>query len=67
MAALAFTHVNPRHHPMALVPGLALGVKRLQHFMLEIESIDDVGLALDIMQQRVLEMARVGRHTNREG
>jgi 2,3-dihydroxybiphenyl 1,2-dioxygenase len=64
MASLAFTHVNPRHHSMALVPGLAPGVKRLQHFMLETETIDDVGLALDIMQQRGLEMGRLGRHTN---
>ena len=64
VAALAFTHVNPRHHSMALVPGLAPGVKRLQHFMLETETIDDVGLALDIMQQRGLEMGRLGRHTN---
>jgi len=64
MAPLAFTHVNPRHHSMALVPGLAPGVKRLQHFMLETESINDVGLALDIMQRRGLEMGRLGRHTN---
>ncbi len=64
MASLAFTHVNPRHHSLALVPGLAPGVKRLQHFMLETESIDDVGLALDIIQQRGLEMGRLGRHTN---
>ncbi|WP_428536018.1 VOC family protein [Rhodopila sp.] len=62
--ALTFTHVNPRHHSMALVPGLASGVKRLQHFMVEVESLDDVGAAMDIMQQRGIETGRLGRHTN---
>jgi Glyoxalase/Bleomycin resistance protein/Dioxygenase superfamily len=62
-APLAFRHLNPRHHSMALVLGPAPGVKRLQHFMLETESIDDVGLGLDIMQQRGVEMVRLGRHT----
>jgi 2,3-dihydroxybiphenyl 1,2-dioxygenase len=64
LVTLTFTHANPRHHSMALVPGLATGVKRLQHFMVEVASIDDVGLAMDIMQQRGLEMGRLGRHTN---
>ena len=63
-ASLAFTHVNPRHHSMAFAPGLASGLKRLQHFMLETESINDVGLALDIMQESGLELGRLGRHTN---
>ncbi len=58
------THVNPRHHSTASVPGLAPAVRRLQHVMLETESIDDVTLALDIMQQRGLEMGRVGCHTS---
>jgi 2,3-dihydroxybiphenyl 1,2-dioxygenase len=62
--ALTFTHVNPRHHSMALVPGLTPGVKRLQHFMVELESFDDVGTALDIIQQRGIETGRLGRHTN---
>ena len=61
---LAFTHANPRHHSLAMVPGLAPGVKRLQHFMLEPESFDDVGLAMDIMIERGLDMRRLGRHTN---
>lgn len=62
--ALTFTHVNPRHHSLALVPGLAPGVKRLQHFMVEVEDLDDVGAALDIIQQRGIETGRLGRHTN---
>ena len=62
--ALTFTHVNPRHHSMALVPGLAPGVKRLQHFMVEVEALDDVGAAMDIVQRRGIETGRLGRHTN---
>lgn len=62
-ASLAFTHVNPWHHSTVLIPGLAAGANRLQHFTLETTTIDDVGLALDIMQQRGLEMGRLGRHT----
>ena len=64
IATLAFTHVNPRHHSMALVPGLVPGARRLQHFMLETESINDVGLAFDIIRESGLEMGRLGRHTN---
>jgi biphenyl-2,3-diol 1,2-dioxygenase len=42
---LTFLHCNPRHHTLALVP--ASMPKRLNHFMLQVDSMDDVGLAHD--------------------
>lgn len=52
-----------RHHTVALaaVPGRA----GLHHLMLEVRSIDDVGTALDLVNERQLPLAMgLGRHTN---
>ena len=60
---LRFFHCNPRHHTLAIaaVPGM-VGV---HHLMLEVGSIDDVGAALDIVNERGLSLAMtLGRHTN---
>ena len=69
---VCFTHVNPRHHSLAL--GQALGApppapgaskpKRLNHFMIEVNDFDDVGVALDIFQRRAMPAGQLGRHTN---
>ena len=67
---VCFTHVNPRHHSLAL--GQALGApppsaskpKKLNHFMIEVNEMDDVGIALDIFQQRGMPVGQLGRHTN---
>lgn len=59
-----FLHVNPRHHSLAYteLPGYP---KRLQHFMLEVNSLDDVGLTLDRCQQAGVPIAlSLGRHPN---
>jgi 2,3-dihydroxybiphenyl 1,2-dioxygenase len=59
-----FLHVNPRHHSLAIaqLPGYP---KRLQHFMLEVNALDDVGLALDRCQQQGVPIAlSLGRHQN---
>lgn len=61
--SLRFLHCNARHHTMALtaVPGL-VGV---HHLMLEVVDVDDVGRALDVVNERGLPLAMsLGRHTN---
>lgn len=35
-----FLHANPRHHSLAI---LEVGVRALHHFMVELNSVDDVG------------------------
>ncbi len=58
-----FFHCNPRHHTLAIVP--APLPKKLHHFMLLTESLDDVGRALDIAASREVPLASaLGRHTN---
>ena len=60
---IAFLHCNPRHHSLAFWE--ARTPKRLHHFMLQLNSLDDVGTTLDLCQQRgvPLELS-LGRHTN---
>lgn len=60
-----FAHCNPRHHTLAFsaVPGM-VGV---HHLMVEVEHPDDVGRALDIVNERGLALPMsLGRHTNDE-
>ena len=39
--------------------------KRLHHFMLQLDSLDDVGTTLDLCQQRGVPLElTLGRHTN---
>jgi 2,3-dihydroxybiphenyl 1,2-dioxygenase len=58
-----FLHCNPRHHSLALL-GLPLP-KRMQHFMVEVSSLDDVGFAWDLARQRNVEITLdLGRHSN---
>ena len=59
-----FTHVNARHHSLAFVETRDRRA-RLGHFMVEVDDIDAVGLALDLIHAgkgRVTET--LGRHTN---
>lgn len=58
-----FFHCNPRHHSLALlnVPG----EKRLHHFMVQMDNIDDVGRAYDRCIASEFEpVVTIGRHTN---
>jgi biphenyl-2,3-diol 1,2-dioxygenase len=60
---LEFFHCNPRHHTLAAAP-LALP-KKLLHFMVQVETIDDVGLALERVHAAGHPVSRtLGRHTN---
>lgn len=59
---LYFFHVNARHHSFALVGS---GRRGIHHFMVELQSLDDVGQGYDVAG---LEEGRIaytlGRHTN---
>jgi 3,4-dihydroxy-9,10-secoandrosta-1,3,5(10)-triene-9,17-dione 4,5-dioxygenase len=59
-----FLHCNPRHHSVAVaeIPGVPVG---LGHLMVEVESLEAVGLALDIATERgdQIQMS-IGQHTN---
>ena len=60
---LEFYHCNPRHHTLALVPAPA--PKKLHHFMLQVNSIDEVGFAMERAQAAGVPItASLGRHTN---
>ena len=60
---LAFFHCNPRHHSLALEETKA--PKRLDHFMLQLQSLNDVGKTYDMCQdQGVTIVLGLGRHTN---
>lgn len=58
-----FYHCNPRHHSLALLN--APHNKRLHHFMVELETIDDLGRAHDRCVDAKTPLATtIGRHTN---
>ena len=60
-----FLHCNPRHHTLAFsaVPGMV----GMHHLMLEVADPDEVGRALDIVNERGMQLAMtLGRHTNDE-
>jgi 3,4-dihydroxy-9,10-secoandrosta-1,3,5(10)-triene-9,17-dione 4,5-dioxygenase len=59
---VVFLHCTPRHHSLALVPA---GEPALYHFMLEMNTLDDVGYALDRHDATGTPVASgLGKHTN---
>ena len=59
-----FLHCNPRHHSIALF-GASGAHKRINHFMLECNSLDDVGSARDIARRQGTPIViDLGRHMN---
>ena len=64
VARLAFLHCNPRHHSIAILetPGAP---KRINHIMLECNSLDDVGSGRDLCTRHGVPIAiDLGRHMN---
>lgn len=60
---LTFLHCNARHHTVAYVPVSA--PKRLNHFMLQVQNMDDVGHGLDRAQASGVPIATtLGKHSN---
>src|SRR5215475_9676646 len=61
---IAFFHCNPRHHTIAFY-GMPNPPKRLNHFMLQAKSFDDVGATFYLCQDQGIPISRgLGRHTN---
>jgi 3,4-dihydroxy-9,10-secoandrosta-1,3,5(10)-triene-9,17-dione 4,5-dioxygenase len=62
-AWLRFFGCNPRHHSLAFLPfPTPTGIV---HLMVEVEDVDDVGLALDrALRHKVQMSATMGRHVN---
>ncbi|MCL3819418.1 VOC family protein [Aeromicrobium wangtongii] len=58
-----FAYVNPRHHSLAVVQAPE---RLLHHFMLEVTSLDEVGLALDrsLASNAHQPATGLGKHTN---
>ena len=59
---LSFFHANARHHSLAFGDKRR---KRIHHFMIEVRSMDDVGLAFDrALRDGVRIMQTLGKHPN---
>lgn len=59
-----FYHVNGRHHSLAIAR-LPTGQPAFLHLMIEVNTLDDVGTALDICEQRNIPITTtLGRHSN---
>jgi 2,3-dihydroxybiphenyl 1,2-dioxygenase len=65
-AFMTFMHCNPRHHSLAvLAPAFGYKAGELMHFMVETLSIDDVGLAYEMVNEERLPITlSLGRHSN---
>ncbi len=63
---VAFFHCNPRHHSIGVaVRGALPTAKRLRHLMLEMQSLDDVGIAYDLCQKEAIPLTiTLGKHSN---
>jgi 2,3-dihydroxybiphenyl 1,2-dioxygenase len=66
---LVFLHCNERHHSIAFQPSIPdlprSRDKKLWHFMLETNTLDDVGTALDLATRAgVPVVSSLGRHSN---
>ncbi|GII85265.1 biphenyl-2,3-diol 1,2-dioxygenase [Sphaerisporangium siamense] len=62
---IRFMGVNARHHSLAIMPTPDLKAPALVHIMVECETLDEVGQALDrVMAKGYHLSSTLGRHTN---
>jgi 3,4-dihydroxy-9,10-secoandrosta-1,3,5(10)-triene-9,17-dione 4,5-dioxygenase len=62
---IRFFGVNERHHSIALCPAPHGGAPGLVHIMVEVDSLDAVGRALDRVVKAGFSLSStLGRHTN---
>lgn len=62
---LEFYYCNPRHHTLAVAPLPFAPPKRLHHLMVQVEDLDQVGFALDRVEQTNTRLLQsLGRHSN---
>ena len=60
-----FLGVNERHHSLAIVPAAHQRDPRLVHIMVEVDTLDAVGQALDRVNAEGFQLSStLGRHTN---
>ena len=65
IARVRFMGVNPRHHSLAICGAMADQAPGLVHLMLEVEDLDTVGRALDLVTKKGFSLSStLGRHTN---
>jgi 2,3-dihydroxyethylbenzene 1,2-dioxygenase len=58
-----FMHCNTRDHSVAW--GIGASTKRLNHIMLEVDNLDDVGLTHDLVRKAKIPVAiQLGKHSN---
>jgi 2,3-dihydroxybiphenyl 1,2-dioxygenase len=64
----AFLHCNPRHHSLAFF-GIPMGPrgKKIQHLMIETNSLDDVGVSYDLCLEQHITKSSLGRHPDDRG
>lgn len=62
---IRFLGVNDRHHSLAICPATTMRDPRLIHLMVEVDSLDAVGQALDRVNAENFQLSStLGRHTN---
>jgi 3,4-dihydroxy-9,10-secoandrosta-1,3,5(10)-triene-9,17-dione 4,5-dioxygenase len=60
-----FLGINERHHSLAIVPAPHGEAPNMVHLMVEVDSLDDVGRALDRVHEHEFSISStLGRHTN---
>jgi 2,3-dihydroxybiphenyl 1,2-dioxygenase len=66
VSSMVFLHCNPRHHTIAIQPlNPNAQLKKMWHFMLETNSLDDVGLGFDAASRSETPPATtIGKHMN---
>ena len=64
-ARIRFLGINQRHHSLAICPAPRGGAPGLIHLMVEVDSLDAVGRALDNVNKAGFSLSStLGRHTN---
>ncbi len=63
---ITFLRCNPRHHSLAIMePGLGVNAAEMHHVMFELQALDDVGSAYDLVQEKKVPLIlSLGRHVN---
>jgi 2,3-dihydroxybiphenyl 1,2-dioxygenase len=62
---IRFLGINERHHSLAIVPAAHQRDPRIVHIMVEVDSLDAVGQALDRVHAEGFQLSStLGRHTN---
>ncbi|MFD0854246.1 VOC family protein, partial [Actinomadura adrarensis] len=62
---IRFMGINQRHHSLAVCPAPFAGDPGLVHLMVEVDTLDAVGRALDSVNKRGFSLSStLGRHTN---